>query len=60
MSGGPGLLLRAMSGSVAFSQPGAVLLSIAHDTIEGYANAIGLGHNLGLCWCLRVMLPWGL
>lgn len=57
MSGRPGLLLRAMSGSLAFSQPGAVLLSMAQDTIEGYANVIGLGHNLELCWCLRAMLP---
>lgn len=46
---GPGLLLRAMTGSVAFMKPESVLISMLLDTTEGHVNARGLGHHLGPC-----------
>lgn len=52
-----GLQLRAMPGFVDLLWPESVLISVAPDTIEGYADNRYLGHHLGLCWCLRASLP---
>lgn len=48
-----GLQLRAMPRFVDLLRPESVLISVAPDTIEGYADTRCLGHHLGLCWCLR-------
>lgn len=58
MSSGPGLLLRALSGSMALLQPVSVDVG-ASNTIGGNANARVLGYHLGPCWCPKAMLSPG-
>lgn len=55
MSSGSGLLLKAMSGSLALLQPGSVDVG-APNTIGGNVNARVPGHHLGPCWCPKAML----
>lgn len=42
--------LRGLSDSTALLQPGSVLMSMSPDTVEGLANARGLGCHLGPYW----------
>lgn len=51
---GPGLLPRAVSGSVALPEPRSVLISMAPGTLEGRADPGGLGCHMGPCCC-----SWG-
>lgn len=49
---------RFMSGSVAQLHPESMFMFMDPDAIKGHADTRGLGHHLGLCWCLRTMLLW--
>ena len=44
----PGLLPKAMSGSVTLLQPGSVLMSIDPETIKDHCNDVDLVYHLGL------------
>lgn len=48
--------LGLTSGSMALLQSSSVLMAEVLVIIEGYADTQGLG----LSWCLRDALPWGL
>lgn len=48
--------IRVMSGYVAILQLGKILISVAYDTTEGYADAKELDCHLRPCWYLRATL----
>ena len=50
MSSGPGLLPRAMSGSMDLLQPVFELIFMASVTAEGYGDTQGLVSHLRPCW----------
>lgn len=53
----PGLLPKAMSGSVVLLQLGSMLMSVACVTTKGQMDVCGLGCHWRPCGCLRAVLP---
>lgn len=51
----PGLLPRALSGSMVLLQPGSVLMPMTHAATKGHKDAQGLGCHLWPCGCLRTV-----
>lgn len=54
---GARLLLKTMFESMTLWHLESVLMSVAHVVTRGHTDACGLGYNLCVCWCLKIMPP---